>query len=346
MHPGTSTAFRSPILIFGIPLLIILASVFLAVSPILEGNPEIATGITLDLVLTAPLVYFLLIRKTTIPKTTVLPVFIAGLIIGSLILPDHQQHALSLVKAYVLPCVEIGVLIFLMVQVHRIRQSFKMSGKSEGDVLDALKASVTAHFGASRAGQILASEVAMIYYMLVFRRPKPRTGFTAHKENGLVALFAGLIGILLVETFALHFLLMQWSTAVAWVISGISLYTCLQIFAHARALTMRKTTFENGQLLLRYGLFGDAKINMNDFAKVEITKRHPAQNSGKIVQLALLPGLETHNIAIYFKSPQTIERIYGIRQKCDVLLLHLDNKADFLLEVNRALKSQRVSGNS
>ena len=37
-------------------------------------------AITADLLITIPLIYFLLIRKTSVPKTTVVPIMILGLI--------------------------------------------------------------------------------------------------------------------------------------------------------------------------------------------------------------------------------------------------------------------------
>jgi len=76
---------------FGIPLILLGILVFLMKSSILPQNSAIGLAITLDLLLTVPLVYFLLIRKSNIPKTTVVPVMIVGLLIGSTLLPAARN---------------------------------------------------------------------------------------------------------------------------------------------------------------------------------------------------------------------------------------------------------------
>ena len=61
----------------GLPLLVIMVCVVVSLVQLFCLHPDaFSTGITLDLTPTAPLVYFLVIRKTAVPKMTTIRVFI------------------------------------------------------------------------------------------------------------------------------------------------------------------------------------------------------------------------------------------------------------------------------
>jgi len=108
------------LIIFGIPFLIIGLIIFIAKSQLFINNSNnLATGITFDLLLTVPFIYFLLIRKTNIPKTTVIPFLILGIVISSIILPSENQYYLNLFKTWVLPIVEISILSFVIYNVRK-----------------------------------------------------------------------------------------------------------------------------------------------------------------------------------------------------------------------------------
>lgn len=77
--------------IFGLPILFIAVLIFVVKSPIFDLNKErMSFAITMDLLIIIPLIYFLLIRKTTISKTTIVPLLIFGLVIGTYILPEEN----------------------------------------------------------------------------------------------------------------------------------------------------------------------------------------------------------------------------------------------------------------
>src|SRR6056297_2889248 len=104
---------------FGIPLGLLVVLILLMKSPFLNGNDALNLAITADLLLTVPLVYFLLIRKSKIPKTTVIPVMIIGLLVGSYFLPKENQTYLELFKNWFLPVIELSILTFVIIKVRK-----------------------------------------------------------------------------------------------------------------------------------------------------------------------------------------------------------------------------------
>ena len=205
---------------FGIPLTLLGTLILLMNSSFLNGNDTLNFAITADLLLTVPLVYFLLIRKSEIPNTTVIPVMIIGLLVGSYFLPQESQTYLSIFKTWALPVIEISILIFVTIKVRRAIKKYKDLKGSIPDFYNALK-STCYEILPKKLVLPFATEVAVFYYGFINWKTKEinENEFAYHKNSGTTALFGGFIMIIGIETVALHFLLARWSIVAAWVLS-------------------------------------------------------------------------------------------------------------------------------
>lgn len=115
---NNSLTANKALLAFGIPLAILGFLVYVMQSTLFSGNDMLSLAITLDLLLTIPLVYFLLIRKTSIPKTTIIPVMFIGLLVGTYCLPKDNQTYLVLFRNWILPLIELGILTYVISKVY------------------------------------------------------------------------------------------------------------------------------------------------------------------------------------------------------------------------------------
>lgn len=330
---------RRQILTFATPGLILLISASLALSPLLDAYPDLAIGITYDLTITAPFVYFLFIRKQPISKITVVPFFVAGVVLATILLPADQQGQLDLIKTFVFPVVELVVLATIGTKVYRGIQTFKTNAGSSVDFYSILKKSTLETFDNPRVAAIFATEIASIYYALFSwkRRKTAVEEFTNYKESGSIALFGALLLVLAIETFVFHILLVNWSPVLAWILTISSVYFALQIFGHIKAMVQRHSMITDQQVVLKYGLFGDMTVHLRAIERVEKSGREVEEGSKKVESLSLLGGLEPHNVIIHFKNAQSIESVYGIKKNCDVLLLHIDNAEAFVADLTEAI---------
>ncbi|MEM6632038.1 MAG: hypothetical protein AAF694_20345, partial [Bacteroidota bacterium] len=111
---------------FGVPLVILLFLALLPSTIAFQRAPsEISLGILLDLLISIPLVYSVLGRKTTIPSFTVLYVLLIGIVAAGFILPADQQYVLSRAKVMLIPMVEMGILSVLVYKIISLKKSFK-----------------------------------------------------------------------------------------------------------------------------------------------------------------------------------------------------------------------------
>lgn len=321
---------KKNLILIGIPLLIIALIVLVAKSSLFTNNPNIlAIGITFDLLLTVPFLYFLLIRKTNIPKTTVVPFLIFGIIICSIILPLENQYYLNLFKTWLLPVVEVSILLFVVYNVRKGIKRYHLNKTNSFDFFTALKN--TCYEILPKAAVIpFATEIAVFYYGFIYwrKRTLKEHEFSYHKDSGTISLLIAIILIVAIETVTLHVLLAKWSNTAAWILTVLSVYSGFQLLGFLKSMLKRPISVENDRLYLRYGIMKETTIDLKDIASVEISSKDIELN--KITRkLSFLGPLESHNIIIHLKNENELIGLYGIKKRYKILALYVDDKVEF-----------------
>lgn len=311
----------------GLVLLVILTAVAISFSISASANPsQLANAVTADLAITAPILYFFLIRKTSISKLTVVPCFIVGLLIAHLVLPTSERQLLGFLTHYVLPGIELFVLLLVGRNIWQFVRTFRVNGTDSVDKLEVLKKSTAAVLGEGLPARLFTTELSTIYYgLLSWKKSERQSGqhFTHYKKNGLGAVIALWIMVLGAETFAVHILLMKWSVIAAWIASFSSVYLALLFVAHYKATWQRQSWFEQEELHLRYGLSGDIDIPINQIKNIQLTSRTPRdlQNFVKLGH-----AFESHNVLIELKEEFEVERMYGKKERTTAIGLMIDDR--------------------
>ncbi|MEJ7627574.1 MAG: hypothetical protein WKF35_11970 [Ferruginibacter sp.] len=317
----------------GIPILIFLGCFFITLTTKFKTNNELlSTAILIDILIVAPLIYFLAIRKSNISKLTVSRIFIAGLLVAGFILNTHSNIALQIIKTWISPIIEAIVIFFIG---HKFYTASKKAKETNNyNKLDFLMHCRTVLFqftGNEKFGNIVSSEISVFYYAFIGGKDKTidyETKFTCYKENGIVIILWTILSIFLIETTSVHFLLSLWNKTIAWVITGLSFYTCIQLYAHIQAMKARPIIINKNSLEIHNGLAGDALIQFDNIEKFELSKKMPQDRNP--VKIALLKGLENHNIIVYLKTPIQVTKIFGIKKNTDTVLFYVDKSKEFL----------------
>ncbi len=328
----------------GIPGIIFLCCFFITLTAKFKNNSGLlSNAILIDILVVAPLIYFLAIRKSNISKLTVSRVFIVGLLVAGLILNTHSNPFLHILKTWVSPLIE-GVVIYFIVSKFYIAN--KKAKEVNNKAIDFLMHCRTVMFkvtGNEKFANIISSEIAVLYYTFMGRRDKTidyETKFTAYKENGVTIILWVILSVFLIETAGVHFLLILWSKTIAWVVTALSIYTCLQLFAHIKAIKARTTIINKDSLEIHNGLAGDAYIMFDNIEKFELSKKIPQGRNP--IKIALLKGLENHNVVVYLKTPIQVTKVFGIKKTTDAVLFHVDRAKDFSNALNLRLKNNGI----
>lgn len=323
------------------PFLLLLASVLIMQSRILAENKIVSLAVTIDLLIAIPVIYFLIIRKTAIHKTTVIPMVVLGMLIGTYFLPETSQEYLNIFKTYILPIFEIIIVTLLIIKVRTTIKQFKQNKNVNTDFFVALKKTCY-EILPKKIVYPIATEVAVIYYGFYKWRSKAlkKNEFTYHRKSATPTFLFAFLFIIGIETFVVHLLVSQWSNLIAWILSGISIYTLLQIFGFAKSLAFRPIAIGNDHLYLRYGIFSEVEVPLSEIEKIDISKKEIEINS-LTRTLSPFNKIESHNIILSVKNELILTGLYGSKNQFHELAFNIDEPEKFMNELNNALQ-QRI----
>ena len=323
---------------FGLPIALFSILIILMQSSLLNGNNVLNLAITADLLLTVPLVYFLLIYKSDIPNTTVIPVMVLGLLIGSYFLPKESQTYLELFKSWVLPFIEVLIVTFVIFKVRKAQKTFD---GLKGDSLDFYTTvkNTCNEVLPQKLAVPFATEVAIIYYGFIHWKTRKLSNneFSYHKKSGTPALFGALIFIIGIETFTVHILIERWNMIIAWILTGLSIYTAIQFFGFAKSLSQRPILLTHQKLILKYGVFCETEILFADISNIELSRKALSKDALS-KKLSPLGDLESHNVIIHLKKVSELSGLYGIKKRFKTIALHLDEPNDFKEMIENSVK--------
>lgn len=318
------------LVLFGVPLSIISLLLLLTTSALFRQNPEaLSIGITFDLLLLVPGIYFLLIRKTSIPKTTVVPLMILGLVLCSVFLPAENQQYLDLFKKWILPMVEVSIVGYILWKVRGALRINRLNRGDSNDFFSTLK-KTCCEILPKKLVSPFATEIAVFYYgFFHWEKLKLNSNqFTLYKGSGTIALLAVLIFLIFVETLVFHILLIRWSEFAAWIVTTLSFYSGLQLFGFLRSLYKRPTIVGDTMIYLKYGIMSEATLKIADIESIELSSKGFSEDKNA-KKLSILGDLESHNVVIHMKSDYQIIGLYGMKKNFKTLLVFVDKKEDF-----------------
>ncbi len=322
---NTALKTNRNLLIFGFPLVLFGALILLIQSSLFTGDNTLSLAVTIDLLITVPLVYFFTIRKTAIPKTTVVPMMVIGLFIGSYFLPKASQSYLELFKTWMLPVVEVSVLTYIIIKVRKARKKFKSLKSQSPDFFTTLKATCQ-EILPKKLVLPFATEVAVIYYGFIHwkRKRLAENEFSYHKNSGTPALMGAFIFVIAIETFVLHILLIDWSPVAAWTLTILSSYTAIQILGFSKSFAQRPISITNQTINLRYGLLSEVSIVRSNIDHIELSGRELNKEADER-SLSPIGEMEGHNMILHLKEEATIRGLYGIKRKVNSIAIQVDD---------------------
>lgn len=292
-----------------------------------SAKDKIADGLLADFVITIPaLYYFIVVRPLKIAAKSVLAVISVCCIVAYVVLPQHQRgYLLQLRKLSAVA--ELLFIIYAAKKFSKIKASYNVHQANFPDPIFNLRAAMVGEFGNSLSIKVLASELAVLRYGLLFwKKEKPGLNqgdtFTTHKDVGYIALWCIFLLAVMVEITAVHLLLMRWNHTAANVLTALSLYGVIFLIADLSAIVKRKIMITNGQLILRTGLRWRSIIKVSNIVSLtKITNDTPPTEScfnGGIIK-------SSGNVFISFKEPVQVDKIYGVSKQFSSVILNIDN---------------------
>ncbi len=335
----TKLTLNYRILIIGIPLLIVSFIGLLVNSELYVSHLTIPA--TLDLILTTPLIYFLLIRKKKIPKITVISVFILSLILASYIIPAEDQNILIIVKTYALPMVELGVASYVLWKARQIYMAFHSLNSDKPDFYDIIF-QVTSKILPTPINGLLATEIAVIYYSIFNWSKKlhyANNEYSYHRKSGIFSVLYALMGLATVELMAVHMLISKYSHLWAWIATALTLYSLLQIFALIKSMSRRPIILnhDNNTLQLRYGFFSQTNFAIDQIKEIQLSRKSISEDDKETIPLSPLGKLDSHNMVFYLYNKHTLFGFYGRKKQFLNITVYADDHEQLFNDIMKSI---------
>jgi hypothetical protein len=291
------------------------------------AQPAIATGIAVDLTLTAALaVYLLAVRPRLVPAIALVPVILAGASMARWQLPASPLTSLL---AVAWGAAEVALVITAVQRVRAAAGRSRASHRAELRVA-AIQASLIDMLAAARfprrLAAVAATEMTVVAMALVgWRRPRPEPGLhTVHVEKDW-GLYAGVfVGLTVVETVGLHVVLHPHAPVLAWILTGLSIYGVLWLTGDALALRHGGVRISDGGLDLAVGIRWRGHLPWADIVSVAHGDVAIERGPG-VVNAALLEA----NVVVELARSLPVHGPFGIVRQARRVLLTVDDGAAF-----------------
>jgi hypothetical protein len=280
------------------------------------SRPAVEIGAALDVAVTVPALYFLLVVRGGLqPLVSLVPLCLLGLVRATYLEPHLAWARPALAAA-----AELAVVALIAV---RLRRGWRSADR--GDALARIETAAREIVPSRRAASVLAGELAIFYYAFGSWRQRPDVpegtrAFSIHEQSGAAALFGTLAGVSIMEAALVHLIVMRWSAAAAWTLTALSLYGAVWLIAIARAFVLRPVLIEGGELSARGGMIWTVRIPLTAICAVE---------AGTAAHDLKLPPASEPNVVLRLSALVTAHGIYGMTRRVSALALALDDRDGF-----------------
>jgi hypothetical protein len=293
-------------------------------TPLFDRAPDMgAFGVTFDLCVTIPVLYYLLVVRRGAHPATLIPVFGGGMVLARLLVPrGHQEFLHSLT-----PLASALELVLLAVVFTRARRlSSVLRAADAADPVEKIRLACEGIFGPGRLAGFLTAEVAILWFALFSWRRRPGRGVTFYRESGWPTVLGVLFLLIAGEGFGAHMLLSKWSVRAAWTFTALDVYSVLWLLGDFQALRLRPATFDGEVLRLRLGMRWSARIDAPNI--LSVTRLSPG-DFPKTRDTLRFSMLDEPRYAITFREPVPFRGIAGLERKVRAVGVLPDDAAAF-----------------
>jgi hypothetical protein len=315
-------------------------------------RPDLISGaVTFDFVVSVPCLYWwFMVRKARWPALSLLPVLVLCLLVASLLLPAEHRQPLRLAQYLVVfaELTAVAVVAAKAVGAAKAYRSRAQAGGGDDDPVELLRFSLRQTLPAERVSDVVADELALVYYALFSwrRRVAPRAdeeAFSYHRESGYGSLLLAFTFVAVLELVGAHFLVTAWwGRGAAWVLTGLSLYGLLWLLGFYQAVRLRPVTVGPDSLRVRVGLRWNILVPLSQIE--DVLQSVPGQPPPTAADYLRAVALGEPQFIIKLREPLTARGLYGSSRRVRALGVAVDDPAAFKDALTARLRAQHEPG--
>lgn len=275
-------------------------------------HPDVAAwGITFDLTITIPLLYwFFVVRAGKASALTLAPVFVICTLIASTLIPRGQQQFARDLGRFAVPVAEI---VLVGAVLHRIRRA---RGKN----------AIRELFGESRAAEIVESELTILYYAFFGWRKKPEEvagrAITFHERSGWPTILVCIFVLIAAEGLAMHLFLRRFGALAAWGWTMLDLWAVIWLVGDYHALRLRRSVLTSDELQIRLGMRWSVNVPLSAIVSIDEVRHEKEWKRCDVMRLAML---DDPKWMVTLREPIVAKGLAGFRREIRALAMLPDD---------------------
>ena len=292
-----------------------------------SGIPPLA--IIIDLSVGLPVLgYFFLVRPRKANRLVLVPLSLFGMLLAWWWIPESHRDPSTFFEVAV-ALVEGAILVTVILRIRRIRRIYRAEQERQPYPIDAARIALSETLG-KRLGGALLNEVAILWYAFAGWRGVREdrlqgVAFPVHRRKGYPAILGAVILAVVVETAVLHLLLSMWIGWVAWIVTGLGIYSLLWILGDFHAARHNPTLLTADYLHLRTGLRWQADVGLEE--AVGILSEEPTE---KHVKMAMFGAPD---FWLEFHDSVLVHGLFGIEREVRFIGVGVDDPDRFREDV-------------
>jgi hypothetical protein len=298
-------------------------AVLLVRSQVYASHPDVlAWGLTFDLAISIPLIYWFVIVRTGLARPmTLIPLFVVAVAIASRIVP-HGQHRFVEQLGYVAAPLDLVTLGMIARRLIRLRRN----AADDGDVPARIERITRQIFGNGVVAGFVALEVSALYYGFFCWKKPAAPGFSVYRRSGWDTVLVCILVLLTAESIGVHLFIQMWSARAAWVMTILDLYGAIWFIGDYHALRLRPITIDENTLHVRFGFRWSVSIPLRTIAAVEPVRAESEWKRKGVLKVAML---DEPRLLVRLTAPATAIGLAGIRKTIDAVAILPDDLEAF-----------------
>ncbi|KGR74586.1 hypothetical protein [Ureibacillus sinduriensis] len=312
---------------------------------LLKGETNaVVIGSLIDLVIVAPLLFFLWKKQKSIKGFVLLTA--TGLIVARFLIPMEYLEPYAAVT-WVGFALEAGVvfleLLLIVTLFKYLPKIVEMTRESKLPTIFGFSNAVDHFVKKHPLIHIICSEMLMFYYTFWSWRKKPNQyehSITLHKNSSYIAFQIMLIHAILIETIGIHWWLHDKSVVLSLVLLFFNIYSVLFILADIQAVRLNPVHVDDNKLYLSLGLIKRMEIGWDEIEDILTDKEILKQKRTKDIIEFIARDFEEPipDVILKLKKSKEATLIMGIKKPYQQVAIKFDHYQLFMNAVEKYKK--------
>ncbi|NQD67962.1 hypothetical protein HP456_18830 [Bacillus haikouensis] len=336
---------------FNIPILLTFLLSFIGGSYLILRLDNISSNIvillTLTLIILPPMsIYWLLIRPRSMPKLFVYLSFIICLGASYLIIPSSQKGLLNQILIWLLPILEVIIVIVVVYNIIKSIIRFKESNKSkENNFLEITRMSLEPKLGNGFVLGAILTELSVFYYSIIgwFKKPtvfENEQIYSYHKTSQIKTIVIVFSLLITLEGILFHLFIQLWSDVAAWIFTILNIYALLYMIGLYSSVKILPHIIYIDKLIIRLGFQSCIELDIRNIECIKTAKEKGGigEKTPKETYFAMV-NMDSPQYEIFLKEPALMKSSYGRTKYVKTVIFRADKPLKMVEEINSTIKS-------